>query len=272
MNINLKFLLCGVAVWLFPQYVAAQCAVTDCLQLGYTSLEKCDNGLKCPFGEYWACPAPKEEKAILGECTGYAKNCSIGQILNSDGTCSDYRVNGVEPIGVVAYIGTDNCGQALALDSLAIGTNNVGVAWSTEKVDVPGLSNSDGKTDFDSCKNTQTVLDYSYKAYGDSASTYYPAFWKAYDYTPSSAPSTKGKWCLPAGGVLGSINKNKDAINLGLTRIAAEPVVKTTIQYWWSSSEQSADYAWNFDFRANTFNTTNKLTNRYQGVRFVIEF
>ena len=92
MNINFKFLLCGAAVCFVPQVAIAQCAVTDCLQLGYTSLQKCDNGLKCPFGEYWACPKT-EEKAVLGECTGYAKNCKIGDILNSDGTCSENKEN-----------------------------------------------------------------------------------------------------------------------------------------------------------------------------------
>ena len=269
MNNNLKFLLLGTSLSLIPTLTHAQCAETDCLKLGYTKLEKCDNGLKCPFGEYWACPAPKEEKAVLGECTGYAKNCKIGQILNSDGTCSDYRVNGVEPVGVVAYIGTDNCGQALALNSLKKDAIN-GIAWSREKVDVSGLSNSDAKTDFDSCKNTQTVLDYSYKAYGDSASTYYPAFWNAHDYAPSSISATKGKWCLPAGGVLDSIHKNKDAINLGLTRINAESLGGN--HYLWTSSQASSDEAISWQFRWSSLTTTNKLTDRYHGVRFVIEF
>ena len=90
---NFKSLLLGTSLSLIPQYAAAQCAETDCLKLGYTKLEKCDNGLKCPFGEYWACPKT-EEKAVLGQCTGYAKNCAIGQILNSDGTCTTDKESG----------------------------------------------------------------------------------------------------------------------------------------------------------------------------------
>ena len=115
MNINFKFLLCGAAVCFVPQAAVAQCAVTDCLQLGYTSLQKCDNGLKCPFGEYWACPKV-EEKAVLGECTGYAKNCTIGDILYSDGTCTTNKESSKTPIGVVVYIssGSDKCGYAMA--------------------------------------------------------------------------------------------------------------------------------------------------------------
>ena len=84
---KLKFLLIGTSLSLIPNLLYAQCAVTDCQQLGYTSLKSCDGGLKCPFGEYWACPKV-EEKAVLGECTGYAKNCKIADILNSDGTCT----------------------------------------------------------------------------------------------------------------------------------------------------------------------------------------
>ena len=87
MNINLKFLLLGTSLSLIPNLIYAQCAVTDCQQLGYTSLKSCDGGLKCPFGEYRACPKV-EEKAVLCECTGYAKNCKIADILNSDGTCT----------------------------------------------------------------------------------------------------------------------------------------------------------------------------------------
>ena len=83
MNINFNFLLIGTSLSLIPNLTRAQCAVTDCQQLGYTSLQKCDNGLKCPFGEYWACP--KVTKAELGSCNGYAQNCKIGQILNNDG-------------------------------------------------------------------------------------------------------------------------------------------------------------------------------------------
>ena len=73
MNSNFKTLLLGTSLSLIPNLLYAQCAVTDCQQLGYTSLEKCDNGLKCPFGEYWACPKA-EEKAVFVACTGYAKN------------------------------------------------------------------------------------------------------------------------------------------------------------------------------------------------------
>ena len=281
MNINLKFLLLGTAVCLFPQYAEAQCAETDCLKLGYTKLEKCDNGLKCPFGEYWACPCdtsyeytctganeqPGTDKcgdkykscncasgyewkdgkcqtkgAVLGQCTGYAKNCKIGQILNSDGTCTTNKENGKTPIGVVVYIGNDNCGQALAL-------NNLGkMRWSTESTDIKGLTNytSDAeKLDFDSCGNTQKIIQQ-----GDSSK--YPAAWGAYNYTPKSIPETKGRWCLPAAGVGGSMMNNHTVINSGLSKAGGEQLPITENGHCnWSSSEKGNLTAWRWCFYGN---------------------
>ena len=238
MNINFKFLLCGVAVCFVPQAAVAQCAVTDCQQLGYTSLQKCDNGLKCPFGEYWACPKV-EEKAVFGQCTGYAKNCSIGQILNSDGTCTSDKVSGKTPIGVVVYIGGDNCGQALALQDLG------DMAWSTEHVDIPDLPNytssSIAEQDFDSCGNTQKIIKQ-----GNSAT--YPAAWTAVNYVPSSVPATKGKWCLPAAGIGRSMMNNYDKINSGLSKAGVEPFQKELGRGHciWTSSEINRSHAWFF--------------------------
>ena len=203
---NTKFLLLGTSLSLIPNITYAQCAVTDCQQLGYTSLQKCDNGLKCPFGEYWACPKV-EEKAVLGECTGYAKNCKIGDILNSDGTCTTNKVSGKTPIGVVVYIGDDNCGQAMAMQDLE------NMRWSNEEIDIPNLtnydSNSNAAKDFNSCSNTQKII----KA-GDA--NQYPAAWAAVNYAPNEAPATKGKWCLPAAGVALAMNEHYDKVNSGL--------------------------------------------------------
>ena len=55
---------------------AADCVTQDCPTLGYTSASNTGNCVKCPFGNFWACPKI-EEKAVLGQCTGYAKNCKI---------------------------------------------------------------------------------------------------------------------------------------------------------------------------------------------------
>ena len=268
MNINLKFLLIGTSLSLISQYAAAQCAVTDCQQLGYTSLKSCDGGLKCPFGEYWACPKV-EEKGVLGQCTGYAKNCKIGQILNNDGSCSNSVVSGKTPIGVVVYIG-GNCGQALALQDLG------GKQWSKKNIDIPDLPNyesvSDVEQDFDSCGNTQKIIKQ-----GDFST--YPAAWAAVNYVPSSAPTTKGKWCLPAGGIARSMMNNYDKINSGLLKAEGEllPELSEHNRWNWSSSEFNYFCAWHWDYASNKlhFNFVNSSYVKTLGwisVRPVIEF
>ncbi len=59
---NIKFLLLGTSLSFIPQTVNAQCVATqDCATLGYTQ-SSCDGGkgVKCPFGNTWAC-FPSEE-------------------------------------------------------------------------------------------------------------------------------------------------------------------------------------------------------------------
>ncbi len=302
---KIKTLLLGTSLSLIPQFVNAQCvATTDCATLGYTETF-CPNGkgIKCPFGDKWACPSTETEfcekygfkydcsgtgyasgsgmpcnnkyasctcasgyewkdgkctkqAVVLGQCTGYAKNCKIADVLYSDGTCSAGVISGKTPIGVVVYIGGDGCGQALALEGVG------SYPWSTENVDIPDLFNyiNAPVNDFDSCENTKTVIDYSYKQYGDRASEYYPAFWVIYNYAPSSIPETKGKWCIPAGGVLDSIYQNKTAIDQSLIRIN-KPSIDNIVSgswSWWSSSEGSDYDAWNWYPPSGSFGSSNR--------------
>lgn len=236
---NIKFLLIGTSLSLVPHHAAAQCAVTDCLQLGYTSLKKCDNGLKCPFGEYWACPKV-EEKAVLGQCAGYAKNCKIADILNSDGTCTTDKVSSKTPIGVVVYISDDNCGYAITINPIARQ-----IAWSTEAV-TTGIGTANKQTEirnFDACANTQKLIQL-----GDSNK--YPAAWTVVNYAPNAAPATKGKWCLPAPGMLNNLYINSKAINNTISKLGG---TQFTIGngFVWSSCEHNYYYAWVLDMGAN---------------------
>ena len=238
MSINFKFLLLGTSLSLTPTLVQAQCAVTDCQQLGYTSLKSCDGGLKCPFGEYWACPKV-EEKAVLGQCTGYAKNCSIGQILNSDGTCSTDKVSGKTPIGVVVYIsgGSDKCGYAMTASPIA-----TSIQWGGYGTDISSLPNyADGQdaiTDFDVSGNMTKIIQ------AGSSSTY-PAAYAALNYAPSAAPTSKGKWALPTAGILNSLYTNLNAINNAISKVGGTQLTGDN-EHIWSSSEYGSNYAWVF--------------------------
>lgn len=130
----------------------------------------------------------------------------------------------------------DNCGYAIALEDL--GT----MPWSRKLDDVVGLANvtmSEAKQDFDSCENTQKII----QAGGRES---YQAAWAAVDYVPSAAPETKGKWCLPAAGVLEAVDRWNSIIGVGLAE-AGGKLLKGEYNngYWiWSSSVSNYEYAW----------------------------
>ena len=262
---------------LYAQCVPAQ----SCAELGYKENANKGGCLKCPFGDGWYCPQKKcdasyqytctgtneqpgtdkcDDKykfctctsgyewkdgkcqtkgAVLGQCTGYAKNCRIGQILNNDGTCTTNKESGKTPIGVVVYIGSDNCGQALSLKDLGA------KAWSPGYADVPGLPNygstSAAESDYDSCNNTQKIIQA-----GDAAE--YPAAWAAVTYAPDSAPGTKGKWCLPAAGIGRAMMARRPVINAALATAGGDVwPTRANPAYWnWTSSELDDAHAWAF--------------------------
>ena len=125
----------------------------------------------CASGYEWnqengTCEKPKVE---WGKCNGLAKNCNIGDILYSDGTCSPQNISGKTPIAVVVYKSFNgNCAQAMALNS--VGSYN----WSSESVDIPNLTNfgsySAASQDLASCENTEVITatgtNYTYPAAG----------------------------------------------------------------------------------------------------------
>ena len=240
-----------------------QCLKTpSCEELGYTEVA-CfqNNGVKCPYGDKYFCVCPTNYKfTCTGEnqtggvgdsCNGkYAscscssglmwndgacgENCPIGSILFNDFTCSDDVVSGKTPIGVVVYKDGKGGGQAMALNSVNGGTR---YKWSTEYVDISGLTNYGSKLsasqDFASCENSEKI-----RAQGTSST--YPAVWAAYNYTTTG--TKVGDWCLPAAGIFTSYYNNQNIINTGFSRAGGTQF--TTSTYAWSSSEYSSVYAW----------------------------
>ncbi len=312
---KIKTLLLGTSLSLIPQFVNAQCvATTDCATLGYTETS-CPNGkgIKCPFGNTWACPStedeicakygfkydcsgtgyvsgsgtpcnnkytsctcasgyewkdgkcekiPEPEGAVLGQCTGYAKNCKIADILYSDGSCSADVVSGKIPIAVVVYIGGDGCGTAVGLEELE------NKAWSTKLDDISQVELS-GKIEDDvySCEHTRAVLDYSSEKYGDYAAEYYPVFWQIYNYAPQGAGNTQGKWCLPAEGMWYKIFDNLEAVNSSLKKLNKDIIAESV--WWWSSTQQDISDALAFDIVSGHFPPSK---DEVMDVRPVIEF
>ena len=60
---KIRFLLLGMSLSLIPTITFGQCVATqDCETLGYTETS-CNGGkgVKCPFGNKWACLTSEEE-------------------------------------------------------------------------------------------------------------------------------------------------------------------------------------------------------------------
>lgn len=126
---------------------AAECATQDCPTLGYT--ENSDKGgcLKCPFGNYWACPKTESCSASYkytctgvnqikpltspcggkytscncasgyewknGACSKALPKCQIGYIFYADNTCSYNLDSSKTPKGVVVYTKSGGGGYAV---------------------------------------------------------------------------------------------------------------------------------------------------------------
>ena len=251
MNINLKFLLCGVSVCLVPQVLRAQCvASTDCAALGYTE-NSCSGGrgLRCPFANKWVC---------IEDCSKGKDNpdCTYGSIYYNDGTCIKEFVSGRIPIGVVVYVDSLNGEKwVMALDDL----QRAYWAYSENaNKDVSGVENYTLErtvvSDIKNCENTEALLNI-----GGVAAV-------AKEYSPEGASATKGKWCLPAAGIFNMINSHRQAIDDGISKAGGTPLRCTYyyspndgIGFYWTSSEYSSSMAWRWHVDGN-FSVYDKYT------------
>lgn len=147
-NTNL-FLLFGTSLSLIPSLAFAQCVATqDCATLGYTETS-CNggSGVKCPFGNSWACF--KSESEICNDlgftlsCTGTGYSGGTGKACNGkynicscssgyewkDGSCQKNAVlNGAQ--GELYYCNGDVVGVKSSNMDFYIGIKDLGqVAW-----------------------------------------------------------------------------------------------------------------------------------------------
>ena len=310
---KIRFLLIGTSLSLIPQTINAQCVATqDCATLGYTETS-CSggSGVKCPFGNKWACF--KSESEFCNEygftlsCTGTGysggagkscnekynvckcatnfiwntdtksceadtSNCVIGALYYSDGTCSQDKLSSKTLLGVVIYEkSASKSGWIMTVKPI-----RTGIYWSTEYVDIPRITNITSESNLTdiqaSCTNTDVIT-----AYGSSSK--YPAAWAAKNYSPTGTPIGKS-WCLPSGGLLNSINNsvNFAKVNTGITTARGTILgnVSSGYEYVWSSSEYSSNYAWYLTARTSGSFTMYSNLKDYDGsgrsVRPVLAF
>ena len=215
----------------------------------------------CASGYEWKNGTCQEIlKPEWGKCNGSAKNCNIGDILYSDGTCSPQRISGKTPIAVVVYKSADgNCAQAMALKSIGKYEWGSGTDISTLQNVVTLYS---AAQDLASCENTAKII-----AAGDKSE--YPAAWAAHEY--KTVGTEAGDWCLPAAGIMTSIKDGMELINIGYGLVSGTKI--GTSSYFWSSSENVSNRAWYSSFSdVYGHGVTNHLKNLSREVRPVIEF
>ena len=286
---KIRFLLIGTSLSLIPSLTSAQCVATqDCATLGYTETS-CSggSGVKCPFGNKWACFKSESEicndlgftlscagtnqtggvgkpcNGKYAECTcasGYVwndssqkceydtqSNCVIGALYYSDGTCSQDKLSSKTLLGVVIY-------EKSASESgwiMTVSPIQTKIAWG-------GYETITGITDravSASCINTQKLV---------ALGSRFAAATAANNYKPTGTPSGKS-WCLPSYDLLSNINNSANfaKVNAGITTAGGtmlgyggEPYF--SYEYFWSSSEYNYYDAWGFHaVTSGSFDITN---------------
>ncbi len=216
---KISLLSCTMLLSLFfVQEGKGQCTDTtiDCQALGYTKSSCETGGVRCPTENLWYCPVSS------------ASQCQIGDILNSDMSCTTNKESGKTPIGVVVYLNDSGGGQAIALEELGDMPIKTDGLWD-DKLNLQIANVVNEKTDFESCSKTKAYLDA-----GDSSE--YPAAWAVNNYAPTSAPFTKGKWCIPAYGILYYAKLAYfDVINNKLNELGAQSYDLSQKSYWSST-------------------------------------
>ena len=291
---KIRFLLIGTSLSLIPQTINAQCVATqDCATLGYTETS-CSggSGVKCPFGNWWACFKSESEfcneygftltctgtnqtgvgKACNNkytECTctsGYVwnassqqcedpyVNCIIGALYYADDTCSNDYIPSKKLLGIVIYE------KSASQNGWVMTVNRVktGIEWGGYKTDISGITNYVSiPTDIQaSCSNTDIIT-------AEGGSSKYPAAWAAKNYTEGGKT-----WCLPSGGLLENINNysNFSKVNAGIS-IAKGTILRS--EDIWSSSEYSGYGAWVLKIEADGSISTSGSSKSYSSGRSV---
>ena len=258
---NKKYLLssvtAGIALLYANQGMAQDCVQSqDCASLGYTETSCTSGGVKCPFGDKWAC-YPEPDNSVV---------CEVGTLYYSDGSCYNEKVDDKTLLGVVIY--ADGAGGGWIMTVQPVATS---IIWGGYSTNIPELTDYySAPTDIQaSCTNTDIIT-------AKGSSSIYPAAWAAKNYKPSGTPSGK-TWCLPSGGLLNaalnnSINLAK--VNAGITAAGGTIIGGEDI---WSSSEYSNYYAWRFTvYEGGSFfgmgDYSKSHNNDYSSVRPVMEF
>ena len=279
---KIKFLLLGTSLSLIPTLSLAQCVATqDCATLGYTETS-CNGGkgVKCPFGNKWACLGANEEEykqkfcdeyGFTLACTGTGYAGGSGLACNNkyaQCTCaSGYEwKNGAcqqkAPDYSACQIGTLFYSDGTCSNEKISGKELLGVVIYEKTASESGwvmtvkpvttviswsteyvTTKITDKAASASCTNTQKLVAKGSK---------YPAANAANNYNAGNK-----KWCLPSYNVLNRLANQLNAakVNAGITTAGGTVLGKVSTdgyEYLWSSSEAGKGDAWYLFVRLNS--------------------
>ena len=237
----------------------AECVPTpDCASIGYTATS-CEGGfVRCPFdtskllcipcdtkykytcsgnniiggvgsacnGKYISCECSGGGTFNNGECP---QNCEVGYIYYSDKSCSSSYNSSKTVAGIVVK------------KNELVMSKPTYMTWSSSYDNVSGLtditSSSTAKADMNGKSNTSTIVSY-HTSIGESTSTSAALYCNSYT---GGISGTLGQWYLPAAGELYSyVYGNYGTLNPVATTLSWSYFVN----WFWSSSERSYNYAW----------------------------
>jgi hypothetical protein len=174
----------------------------------------------------------------------------LGDLYYSDGTYSTTLQTGKTPIGVIAYLGTDNftengttvggntfAGHGLVL-CLKIAASGAGAQWSTETStlefgDEAKVNSADGlkrTTNVSGYTNTKTLAEKT------NAATNYKAAYAAKNYTDLTAPTGTTGWFLPSAQQWVKMIEGLGGLS--------ESDIKWNFGNYWFNNDNSAATAW----------------------------
>lgn len=150
---------------------------------------------------------------------------------------------------------------------LVVAPTQTALTWSSAAVSGGGTTTSDRVTAFNDFNGKQNTTNQITHAECNSAS-YAPGYCAQYSRTNANGYGlTAGKWWLPSMGEMMMIYANMTKVNYALSLITGATQLQE--DWYWTSTEYSAAYAWNLSLRdgnANDYGTKAASTGRVRPV------
>ncbi len=228
-------------------------AYTDMCRERTAVISSCPSNASCSYYSdcsskisSWSCNSGYKQEG--SSCVVASETCKIGSIYYTDGTClsaANHQTNKTV-LGIVVHT-TDNGKHGQIMTPWPIdangnktNSNSTGLVWAKWGTDISSLpkfpSWEAASTDYDSCGNTDKIVALC-------AASNCQAAWATRKYAPTAA--TKGKWCLPATGIMVNIYNNQDTIQTAISKAGGVSYPNCCT---WSSSTAPSGGVWYSNF------------------------